>query len=193
MISIINDVLELTKIETGSIDLEVRELHLAEALSGAVSELQTMADKREHTLTINIPPGLPRVRADAARLHQILFNLVSNGIKYTEKGGEIVLDAHEAVLEELPEPVRDCVLSDRRYTQIDVRDTGVGIAPHELDKVFERFYRTENPLKVEAGGTGLGLSLTRPLVELLGGRIWVESTPGEGTTFSFILPAVDAR
>jgi signal transduction histidine kinase len=85
------------------------------------------------------------------------------------------------------------VLSDRRYTQIDVRDTGVGIAPHELDKVFERFYRTENRLKVEAGGTGLGLSLTRPLVELLGGRIWVESTPGEGTTFSFILPAVDLR
>jgi signal transduction histidine kinase len=190
MISIINDVLELTKIETGSIDLEVRELHLAEALSGAVSELQMMADKREHTLTINIPPGLPRVRADAPRLHQILFNLVSNGIKYTDKGGEIVVDAHEAVLDELPEHVRDCVLSDRRYTQIDVRDTGVGIAPHELEKVFERFYRTENPLKVEAGGTGLGLSLTRPLVELLGGRIWVESTPGEGTTFSFILPAV---
>jgi signal transduction histidine kinase len=152
-----------------------------------------MADKREHTLTINIPPGLPRVRADATRLHQILFNLVSNGIKYTDKGGEIVVDAHEAVLDELPETVRDCVLSNRRYTQIDVRDTGVGIAPHELDKVFERFYRTENPLKVEAGGTGLGLSLTRPLVELLGGRIWVESTPGAGTTFSFILPAVDAR
>jgi signal transduction histidine kinase len=193
MISIINDVLELTKIETGSIDLEVRELHLAEALSGVVSELQAMADKREHTLTINIPPGLPLVRADSTRLHQVLFNLVSNGIKYTDQGGEIVVEAHEAALEELPEHVRDCVLSDRRYTQIDVRDTGVGIAPHELDRVFERFYRTENRLKVEAGGTGLGLSLTRPLVELLGGRIWVESTPGEGTTFSFILPAVDLR
>jgi signal transduction histidine kinase len=64
----------------------------------------------------------------------------------------------------------------------------VGIAAHELDKVFERFYRTENPMKVEAGGTGLGLSLTRPLIELMGGRIWVTSTLGEGSTFSFILP-----
>jgi signal transduction histidine kinase len=190
MISIINDVLELTKIETGSIDLEVRQLHLAEALSGVVGELQAMADKREHTLTINIPPGLPLVRADAARLHQVLFNLVSNGIKYTELGGEIVVEAREAALEELPEHVRDCVLSDRRYMQIDVRDTGVGIAAHELETVFDRFYRTENPLKVEAGGTGLGLSLAKPLVELLGGRIWVVSAPGEGSTFSFILPAV---
>lgn len=190
MISIINDVMELTKIETGSIDLEIRPLHLAEALSGVVTELQRLADEREHTLTISIPPGLPLVKADANRLHQILYHMISNGIKYTPKGGQVSIEAHEAVLDNLPERVRDRVSAERRYTQINIRDTGVGIAPHEQERVFDRFYRTENPMKVEAGGTGLGLSLTKPLVELLGGRIWVESTLDEGSTFSFILPAV---
>ncbi len=190
MISIINDVLELTKIETSSVDLEVRPIHLAEALSGVVSELQGQADNREHTLNISIPPGLPLVRADANRLHQILFNLVSNAIKYTPQGGEIWVEARETAFDDLPQSVRDSVTGGRRYLRIDVRDTGVGIAEHELDKVFERFYRTENPLKIEAGGTGLGLSLTRPLIELLGGRIWVTSVLNEGSSFSFILPTV---
>jgi signal transduction histidine kinase len=189
MISIINEVLELTKIETGSIDLEKRAVHLPEVLGSVFAELRSLAAAREHELL----PGshltsMPSVQADPTRLHQVLVNLVSNGIKYTPKGGSIVVDGYEAVLEELPQHVRDCLSADRRYTQIDVCDTGVGIAAHELDKVFERFYRTENPMKVEAGGTGLGLSLTRPLIELMGGRIWVTSTLGEGSTFSFILP-----
>lgn len=190
MISIINDVMELTKIETGSIDLELRPLHLAEALSGVVSELQPLVTQRQHALTISIPPGLPLVRADTTRLRQVLYNLVTNAIKYTPHGGDIRVEANEATVEDLPQNVRDSLPTDRRYTRIDVHDTGVGIAEHELEHIFERFYRTENPLKVEAGGTGLGLSLTRPLVELLGGRIWVTSTLGEGSTFSFILPAV---
>jgi signal transduction histidine kinase len=190
MIAIINDVLELTKIETGSVELEVRPLHLAEALSGVVSELQSMANNREHELTISIPPGLPLVKADATRLHQIFYNLISNAIKYTPNGGKVLVEACEGNIEEFPQRVRDSVVADRRYTRIDVRDTGVGIAEHELERVFDRFYRTENPMKIEAGGTGLGLSLAKPLVELMGGRVWAESTPGEGTTFSLILPAV---
>jgi signal transduction histidine kinase len=155
-----------------------------------VSHLKPLATEHEHTLTINIPPGLPLVRADSNRLHQVLHYLLSNAIKYTPNGGTITVEAHEAALDDLPPSVRDSVVSDRRYTQIDVSDTGVGIAEEDLDKVFERFYRTENPLKVEAGGTGLGLSLAKPLIELLGGRIWVRSELNVGTTFSFILPAV---
>jgi signal transduction histidine kinase len=188
MISIINDVLDITKIETGSIDLEMRPIHLAETLSGVMSEVKTMLEARQHVLTMNIPPGLPLVRADATRLHQILYNMVSNAIKYTPVGGNIAVEAHEAVLEHLPDQVRDRVPQDRRYVQMNIKDTGVGIAPNEVDLIFERFYRTENPLKVEAGGTGLGLSLVKPLIELLGGRIWVESVLKEGSTFSFILP-----
>jgi signal transduction histidine kinase len=188
MISIINDVLDITKIETGSIDLDLRPIHLAEAISGVMGELQTLVQNREHTLHINIPSGLPLVCADSGRLHQALHNLISNAVKYTPTGGEIAIEAHEANNDELPPHVRDKVTIGRRYVQVDIRDTGVGIASHELERVFERFYRTENPLKVEAGGTGLGLSLVKPLIELFGGRIWAESTLNEGSTFRFILP-----
>lgn len=162
---------------------------MAEVLSGVMSELQAIISGRGHELTISIPPGLPLVRADAHRLHQILFNLISNAVKYTPKGGRIWVEAHESNLADLPEYVRVGVLSNKRYAQMNIRDTGVGIAHEDMIHIFDRFYRTENPLKIEAGGTGLGLSLVKPLVELLGGRIWVESTLNEGSTFSFILPA----
>jgi PAS domain S-box-containing protein len=189
MIALINDVLDITKIESGSVDLEWRSLHLAESLSGVMSELQSLLAARSHELSISIPPGLPLVRADAHRLHQILLNLLANAVKYTPKGGRIWIEAHEAMIGELPQYVRDGVIADRRYAQINVRDTGVGISEEDLPRIFDRFYRTENPLKIEAGGTGLGLSLVKPLVELLGGRIWVVSRLGEGSTFSLILPA----
>ncbi|NTU80813.1 MAG: GAF domain-containing protein, partial [Chloroflexales bacterium] len=191
MIALINDVLDITKIESGSVDLEWRSLHLAETLSGVVTELRGLKAERHHELSISIPPGLPLVRADAHRLHQILLNLLANAFKYTPKGGEISVEAHETSFEQLPEEVRDTVIPGRRYTQLSIHDTGVGIAVEDLSRIFDRFYRTENPLKIEAGGTGLGLSLVKPLVELLGGRIWVRSTPGEGSTFSFILPATE--
>jgi PAS domain S-box-containing protein len=189
MINLINDVLDITKIESGSIELELRPLHLAEALSGVMAELQSLSEERRHNITVSIPPGLPLVRADAHRLHQILYNLISNAIKYTPREGQVWIEAREATLVDLPEHVRDGILAGRRYTQMDIRDTGVGIEAHELERVFERFYRTENPLKIEAGGTGLGLSLVKPLIGLLGGRIWAQSTLNEGSTFSFILPA----
>jgi PAS domain S-box-containing protein len=189
MIALINDVLDITKIESGSVDLEWRSLHMAEALSGVMSELQSTISARDHNLTISIPPGLPLVRADAHRLHQILFNLLSNAVKYTPRSGKIWVEAHEAVIADLPEHVRVSITPNKRYAQMNIRDTGVGIDREDLARIFDRFYRTENPLKIEAGGTGLGLSLVKPLVELLGGRIWVESTLGEGSTFSFVLPA----
>jgi signal transduction histidine kinase/putative methionine-R-sulfoxide reductase with GAF domain len=188
MISIINDVLDITKIETGSIDLELRSIHLAEAISGVMTELQTLSQNREHTVSMSIPPGLPLVVADDGRLHQILYNIVSNALKYTPMGGDIGIEAHEATYDTIPEKVRQGLSKNRRYVQMNVSDTGVGVAPHELDLIFDRFYRTENQLKVEAGGTGLGLSLVKPLIELLGGRIWVESVLNEGSTFSFVLP-----
>lgn len=189
MIAIINDVLDITKIETGSIDLELRPLHVAEALSGVIADLQGLLRDRRHELTVRIPPGLLLVRADSTRLHQILYNILSNAAKYTPHGGQIEISASEAHLNQLPDSVRECVPDNRRYVQINVRDTGVGIAAEDLERIFERFYRTENPLKVEAGGTGLGLSLVKPLVELMGGQIWVQSVLNEGSTFSFILPA----
>jgi signal transduction histidine kinase len=189
MISIINDLLDITKIETGSVELDIRPLHLAETLSNVVSELQSSIAAREHELSINIPPGLPLARADAKRFNQILYNLLSNAVKYTPRAGKITFEAHEAGVDAIPELQREGLKPGGRYVLIDITDSGIGIAPEEQEKIFERFYRTENPLKIEAGGTGLGLSLVRPLVELLGGRIWLTSAVGEGSTFSLIVPS----
>lgn len=189
MIAIINDLLDITKIETGSVELEIRPLHVAETLSTVMLDLQPKIQDRQQRLSLSIPAGLPLVRADGRRFNQILFNIVSNAVKYTPRGGSITIEAREVTTEAIPEEERDG-LRPGRYVQIDVRDTGVGIAPEDLPRIWERFYRTENPLKVEAGGTGLGLSLVKPLVKLLGGRIWVESRINEGSVFSFVLPAV---
>jgi signal transduction histidine kinase len=190
MISIINDLLDITKIETGSVELDIRPLHLAETLSNVVSELQSSIAAREHELSINIPPGLPLVRADAKRFNQILFNLLSNAVKYTPRAGKITFEAREAGDEAIPATQREGLKPNGRYVLVDITDTGVGIPLDEQEKIFDRFYRTENPLKIEAGGTGLGLSLVRPLVELLGGRTWLTSVVGEGSTFSLIVPSV---
>lgn len=192
MIAIINDVLDLTKIEAGSVELEWRAIHLAEVLSNVITEVKDLAAKRNQELTFSLPPGLPLVLSDAHRLHQILYNLVINAVKFTPRGGKIWIEASEALPADLPPEVREQVPPDRRYLRVDVRDTGVGISPDDLPRIFDRFYRTDNPLKIEAGGTGLGLSLVRPLVHLLGGHLWVRSTLGEGSTFSFILPAIEA-
>lgn len=189
MITIINDLLDITKIETGSVELDLRSLHLAESLSNVMMELQSNIQSREHELSISIPPGLPLVRADARRLNQILVNLLSNAVKYTPRGGKIALEAREVGIDAVPEALREGMKPNARYALVEVRDTGVGVAPEELERIFERFYRTENPLKVEAGGTGLGLSLVRPLIQLFGGRIWVSSTLNEGSRFSFVIPA----
>ncbi|KAB8144423.1 GAF domain-containing protein [Chloroflexia bacterium SDU3-3] len=189
MISIINDLLDLTKIEAGSVDLDLRPLHVAEALGTVIADVQSSIQLRQHELQIQIPPGLPLVRADARRFDQILTHLITNAVKYTPVGGKLKVAAHEVDSTALPEEIAE-KLTRGRYVQVDITDTGVGILPEEQDLIFNRFYRTENRLKVEAGGTGLGLSLVRPLMKLFGGNIWLQSVPDEGSTFSIVLPAV---
>lgn len=189
MISIINDVLDITKIETSSVELDLRSLHLADTISSVVTELQSAIQSRGHTLGITVPPDLPLVIADSRRLQQILLNVLQNAIKYTPREGKINISAHAQPYETMPGNLRDRLVSGRNYVQIDISDTGVGIAPEDQTRIFERFYRTNNPLRVEAGGTGLGLSLVRPLVDLLGGHIWFTSELNKGSTFSFVLPA----
>ncbi|MBC8164147.1 MAG: GAF domain-containing protein, partial [Roseiflexaceae bacterium] len=189
MISIINDLLDITKIEAGSVELEIRPVHMAEALGNVIVDVRPQIDARQHELHITIPPGLPLVRVDAKRFDQILGHLLNNAIKYTPVGGKITFVASELDRATLPPAVAEQILPGR-YVQIDVSDTGLGIAVEEQELVFERFYRTENQLKIEAGGTGLGLSLVRPLVKLFGGQIWLRSFIDEGSTFSFVVPAV---
>jgi signal transduction histidine kinase len=119
------------------------------------------------------------VAGDAERVRQVTKNLVTNGYNYTAEGGEVVIK----------------IFREGEAVQVDVKDTGVGIRPEEQNRIFERFYRGENPLVMATAGTGLGLAISKTLIDRMGGRIWFESTgtPGEGSTFSYILPVFHAE
>lgn len=130
---------------------------------------------RKHRVTVQVPPDLPPVRGDEARLHQVLNNLLSNAVKYSPEGSEIVLGARR----------------DADSVTFWVRDEGIGIAPEALDRIFERFYRVDSSDRRMTGGAGLGLALVREIVTAHNGRVWVESILGKGSTFYVSLPIVE--
>ncbi|HJZ45967.1 MAG TPA: ATP-binding protein, partial [Roseiflexaceae bacterium] len=142
----------------------------------------------QQTLTIDLPPDLPSVWADRDRLAQILTNLISNAHKYTHDQGHIRIHAYVAAERDTWRPAPDPAKA--AWLVVCVADNGIGIAPEHQEQLFTRFYRVNNPVAQRAGGTGLGLSITRSLVELHGGRIWLQSAPGSGSIFFFSLPAL---
>ncbi|HEY1014383.1 MAG TPA: GAF domain-containing protein, partial [Herpetosiphonaceae bacterium] len=147
MINIINDLLDITKIETGSVELQPNSLRVAEVLSEAISVCRVDLTQRGHELGLALSPNLPPIFADPERLHQVVKNILANAIKYTPSGGRISIGAVEVKRSDIPARWQEGLSAGRRFVQISVQDTGVGIDPSEHDKVFERFYRTENPLK----------------------------------------------
>jgi signal transduction histidine kinase len=172
LLSLINDILDLSKIEAGRMELEVSAFDLPAAIDNALTLVRERAGRRSISLQTAIDPHLGQLRADERKLKQILLNLLSNAIKFTPEGGRIDVTAA---------PVGG-------FVQVAVSDTGIGIAAEDLDAVFEEFRQVGDADK-KAEGTGLGLSLCRKFVELHGGRIWVESRPGVGSTFAFTIPA----
>ncbi len=172
LLAIINDILDLSKIEAGKIELESSPVALRKLLKDAVKLSQSKADEKGLRLKASIDMEAPEyVLSDATRLHQILVNLISNAVKFTETGQVTVrLDA------------------ERREAQcanlcFQVIDTGIGIAPQDLERIFERFEQASQPREVLFGGTGLGLSIVKMLTELMGGHVEVDSEVGEGTAF----------
>jgi PAS domain S-box-containing protein len=170
--ALINDLLDISRMETGRIRFEPRPLQVGEVVADVVNVLAGPAEDKHLSLNYEVAAGLPDVLGDRDRLNQVLTNLVGNAIRYTPDGGEI--DVKVYLVE--------------RAVRVDVRDTGIGIAPEDMAHLFERFYRADHPLVQETRGTGLGLSIVKMFVEMHGGRIWVESEPDEGSTFTFILP-----
>jgi signal transduction histidine kinase len=170
LLSLVNDVLDLAKIEAGSMELELTEVEIAELLRGAVSLHSERASRGGIDLALNAAPQEITVTADERRVRQVVFNLLSNAIKFTPPGGRVDVSAG----------------ADDGRVEIAVRDTGPGVAPAELETIFEEFEQTSEGKKAE--GTGLGLPLSRKLIELHGGRLWAESEPGRGSTFRFALP-----
>ncbi len=168
----INEMLDLSRIEAGAVKLAVGAVSIPELLNDVVEGFQTIAHEKALTVKAHATEGLPHVQGDRDKLYQVLNNLIQNAVKFTPDGGRILVEAQA---------------EDTGFIKVGVCDTGCGIAPEELGRVFERFYRGE-AVAIENRGAGLGLAITKNLVELHHGQIWAESTPGEGSRFFFTLP-----
>jgi signal transduction histidine kinase/CheY-like chemotaxis protein len=172
LLTLINDVLDISKIAAGKMELAFEELDLSEVIEGVLSTTAALLkDKPQLELVTNIRNDVPSIVADATRLRQVLLNLLSNAVKFTQAGC-IALS----------------VTYDSDYITIEVRDTGIGIASDKFDLIFQEFEQVDGSATRAVGGTGLGLPISRHFVEMHGGRIWVESQVGVGSTFSVQLP-----
>jgi signal transduction histidine kinase len=159
------------------VQLELTDVDLSRLIHDAVDPLQMTAAQRQIQIDLDLDPQLNTFRGDARRMGQVFDNLVSNAIKYNREGGRVLVRAaYEG----------DAVL-------VSVSDTGIGIATEEQQRVFDRFFRSRQSVALKIEGSGLGLAITRSIVQKHGGHIWVESSAGEGTTFSFMLPLAVAH
>jgi signal transduction histidine kinase len=177
---IVEDLLGMSRLESGTVKLNQWVVSLRQLIGELTAQI-TMQLTSNHRLVLDIPQQLPPAYVDRDKVKQILFNLLTNATKYSPQGGEIVLKIEEAT--QLPKDH-----PPGRFLLLSVSDQGIGIGPEDLPKIWERFYRVDNSNTRRIGGTGLGLSITRSLVELHGGRIWVESELNKGSTFSCTLP-----
>jgi len=171
LLSLINDILDLSKIEAGRMELELSDFDLPSSIENTLTLVRERAVRRGIELGHTVDEHLGMVRADERRVKQVLLNLLSNALKFTPEGGRI--DVRAAVRDGMAE--------------ISVADTGVGISPEDQELVFEEFRQVGTAAK-KVEGTGLGLAISRKFIEVHGGRIWVESQVGKGSTFAFTLP-----
>jgi signal transduction histidine kinase len=187
LLSLINDILDLSKVEAGKLELSPSSVNLKGLLENSVIMIKEKTMKHGIKLSTNIN-GIPAtITADERKLKQILYNLLSNAVKFTPNGGEVSVSAQTCELDNAQ--FSDAENVQRRGIKISVSDTGIGLIPEDLDRIFNPFEQVEHSASRKFQGTGLGLSLTRQLVELHGGKIWVESKgEGLGSTFGFVLP-----
>ncbi len=168
----INDLLDLSRIEAGRIDMYVTPVSIPDLVSEVVESLQRIAQEKSVALSMQHQGDLPTIQGDRDKLHQVLSNLVHNAIKFTPSGGQVIVKSDRP---------------DANSVRMCVEDTGRGLAPREAERVFEKFYRADSTPS-ETRGAGLGLAIARSLVELHGGRIWVERREGNGSRFYVTLP-----
>ncbi|MCC6196280.1 MAG: GAF domain-containing protein [Burkholderiales bacterium] len=171
LLSLINDILDLSKIEAGRMELEPADFDLPKAIGQALSLVRERAERRAIEVSLAVDPAVTTIRADERKVKQVILNLLSNALKFTPQGGRITVAA----------------VSHPDKVEVSVRDTGVGIAPEDHEKVFEEF-RQVGTSEARTEGTGLGLAISRKFIELHGGKLWVASGLGKGSTFTFSLP-----
>jgi signal transduction histidine kinase len=172
LLGLINDVLDLSKIEAGQLNLTLADYSVDELVRGVYGSVESLAAEKKLSISMRVPSGLPPARGDERRLAQALLNLVGNAIKFTDKG-EVAIEV----------AARDDSLT------FSVRDTGPGIAEADQAKIFDEFQQVDSSITKAKSGSGLGLAIARRIVEMHGGRIWVDSRTGRGATFSFTAPA----
>jgi signal transduction histidine kinase len=176
LLGLINDVLDLSKIEAGQLELELSDYSVRDIAQTVRSTLEPLAADKKLAFKVELAPELPPGHGDGRRLTQVLINLVGNAIKFTD-AGEVAIKAE----------------ANNGTFHVSVRDTGPGISAADQTKLFQEFQQADNAITKKKGGTGLGLAISKRIIEMHGGRIWVESQPGRGSTFAFTLPVVVER
>jgi signal transduction histidine kinase len=177
LLELIGEILDLSKVEAGRMELDLAPVSLSTVLEHGVAMIHERANRRGVSLTLEFEgdPGL--VDADELKLKQVVLNLLSNAVKFTDAGGSVRVTAR----------------ADGEWAQVEVRDTGIGIAEDEQERIFEAFQRGGRGVRTSTEGTGLGLTLSKRIVELHGGRLWMHSRLGEGSTFGFAIPRAHAE
>jgi two-component system phosphate regulon sensor histidine kinase PhoR len=178
MTQMVEELLELSQIESGKVRLRLASHRVAEIIRVPVERLRSQVDSAELRLFVDVPEDLPEVMVDSERMQQVVANLLHNAIKFTPAGGEIHIRAY----------LIDDDSTTNREVCVEVEDSGIGIAKRDLGRIFERFYKSDRARTRAGGGTGLGLAIARHIVQAHGGRIWVRSKEGRGSTFSFTMP-----
>ena len=176
LLGLINDVLDLSKIEAGQLVLELSDYSLQDVAQTVRSTLEPLAADKKLAFKLELAPELPAGHGDGRRLTQVLINLVGNAIKFTD-AGEIAIKAE----------------TNNGAFHVSVRDTGPGISAADQAKLFQEFQQADNAITKKKGGTGLGLAISKRIIEMHGGKIWVELQVGKGSTFSFTLPVIVER
>jgi len=187
---LVSDLLDISRIESGRLRLHIESIPIKAVVDEVVQTMQEGIKAKKLALTVKVPKGLPPVQADEGRLIQVLTNLMSNAYRYTLPGGKISVEATVWPDGPLPGKAKP-VLPGKlhlRYLCLSVSDTGIGISPKDQTRIFEKFFRGDDPVVRETTGTGLGLSIAKSIVELHNGQVWFQSEPGQGSTFSFAVP-----
>jgi signal transduction histidine kinase len=172
LLMIINDILDLSTVEAGKIDLSIEKMSISDVINESIAIIKDIAIQKKIQIKTDIESGLDVIEADKNRISQVLYNLLSNAIKFSKPQGIVTITARKEV----------------DSAQVSVNDTGIGIKEEDIGRLFREFEQVDKGASRQYGGTGLGLAISKKLIELHGGRIWVKSKYGEGTTFTFTLP-----
>ena len=172
LLNLINDILDISKIEAGKMELYPEIVDIRKSVSEIVTMTESLASRKNIAVDIDMPDDMPLISADKSKIKQIMYNILGNAIKFTDNGGNVYIN----------------LSNDDENVIMSITDTGIGISPEDQNKLFKPFSQIDTSISRRFEGTGLGLALVKELIELHGGRIWVESEAGKGSTFSFRLP-----